>query len=215
MITPDRSLIVSNEDKELLLDENLKGIKENTEFHAIFRAADNETSLYFKLGKIFISDIIIDEIELFEEEEVEYDEESTVVIGNGKLNLVAYGVFTTESMKDESYKGRYVPMLRYAGKGLNLYLDKNTNQYILERDNVEETLEESFTNINYVVDFNFNKVVNKGFFSGHNIVEVSAEPSPNTLKQGYISFEFVNEQGAAIKYGNSNSRIQVLIYKIF
>jgi len=214
VITTDRKLSVSNEDKELLLDHSLKGVKENTEYHAIFRSNDNETNLLFKIGKIFINNIIIDEVDLISEEHAEVDLNPSE-FGDGKLRLAAYGVFTTESIADNEYKGRYLPMTRYSGKGVNMYFDRVANQYVLERDNIEDILEESFTNINYALDINLNKVVNKGFFSQYNICEVSAELSPNTLKQGFIKFEFVDDSGKNVKYSNSNSRILIMIYKLF
>lgn len=214
IITTDRSLTVSNEDKELLIDENLKGVNQTTEYYGIFRSNDNETNLLFRIGKIFITDIIIDEIELLTDETHEVVD-TPAVFDDGKLRLAAYGVFTTEPIQVEAYKGRYLPMTRYSGKGLNLFFDKNTNEYILERDNREDILNESFTNINYIVDFNFNKVVNKGYFSQYNITDVNPELSPNTLKQGFIKFEFVDDAGKAVKYANTNSRISIMIYKLF
>jgi hypothetical protein len=215
VITTDRRLMVTNEDKELLMDENVKGFKDPTEFHAIFRSIDNETNLLFRIGKIFISNIIIDEIELITDEVEETTETAISEFGDGKIRLAAFGVFTTESTVGETYKGRYLPMTRYSGKGISLYLDSSTNQYIIERDNVEDTLGESFTNINYSVEFNFNKVVNKGLFSQYNICEVNPEISPNTLKQGYIKFEFVDSQGKTVKYQGSNNRILIMVYKLF
>jgi len=214
VITTDRRLTVSNEDKELLLDENVKGIKENTEFHTIFRSNDNETNLLFRIGKIFINNIIIDEIELVSEEVQEIDLAPSE-IGEGKIRLAAYGVFTTESIVEADYKGRYVPMTRYTGKGINLYLDKNTNQYVIERDNAEDVISESFTNVNYSVELNMNKVVNKGHFSQYNICEVSPDVSPNTLKQGFIKFEFVDDSGKTVSYTNKSGRILIQIYKLF
>jgi hypothetical protein len=214
VITTDRRLTVSNEDKELLIDENLKGVKENKEYYGIFRSNDNETNLLFKIGKVFITNIIIDEIEIFGDEVSEVVETQSV-FDEGKLRLAAYGIFTTEPTQTEAYKGRYLPMTRYSGKGISLYFDKNTNEYILERDNIEDVVGESLTNINYVVDFNFNKVVNKGHFSQYNITDVNPEISPNTLKQGYIKFEFVDDAGKAVVYTDKNSRIAILVYKLF
>jgi hypothetical protein len=214
LITGDRRLTVNNEDKDLLIDENLKGIKENKEFHSIFRSIDNETNLLFKIGKIYITNIIIDEIELITDVSEEIDL-TTATIGEGKIRLAAYGIFTTESTSAEDYKGRYLPMIRYSGKGVNLYLDKSTNQYVIERDNIEDTLGESFTNINYSVELNLNKVVSKNIFSKYEICEVNPEISPNTLKQGYIKFDFVDKDGKTVHYSNSSSRIQIMIYRLF
>jgi hypothetical protein len=215
LVTNDRKLTVTNEESELLLDVDVKGTLEPKTYTAIFRTNDNETNLFFSIGKIFITDIIIEEVELVTERIVEDIPEADVVLEEGKMQLAAYGVFTTEATVDQNYKGRYIPMTRYTGKGINLYFDKNTNQYVLERDNKEDILSESFTNINYVVDFNLNKVVNKGHFSQYSICAVNPEISPNTLKSGYITFEFVDAHDKPVRYTDKNSRITILINKLF
>lgn len=214
IITNDRTIKVTNEDKELLLDENLKGVEENTEYQTIFRSFDNETNLFFSIGKVVINNIKVEEIELFVGEENKGDHPDST-IQEGKLQLAAYGIFNTQSAITDDYKGRYVPMTRYTGTGINLYFDKNTNRYILERDNVEDTLGESFTNLNFIIDFNFNKVVNKDLFTDYNIVEVSTDLSPNTLQQGYLVFEFTDADNNPVKYTNSDGRIAVLIRKLY
>jgi hypothetical protein len=215
IITNDRSLSVTNEEKELLIDAKLSGVKENREHHAIFRSIDNEANLLFRIGKIYVNNITIDEIELLSEESHETIEPLEAEIHDGKMRIVSYGVFTTESTATSDYKGRYLPMTRYSGKGINLYFDRVDSQYVIERDNSEDTIGESFTNVNYSVDINLNKVVNKGHFSGYSICEVSPEASPNTLKQGFIRFEFVDVAGKAVAYSNKNSRLLVAIHKIF
>jgi hypothetical protein len=215
VITNDRSLAVSNEEKELLIDERLNGVRENREYHSIFRSVDNETSLLFRIGKIYINNITIDEIELVSDEPAETTEPLEAEIHEGKMKLVSYGIFTTEPTVDDTYKGRYMPMTKYSGKGMVLHFDRVENQYVLERDNSEDTIGESFTNINYSVDINLNKVVNKGHFSHYNICEVSPEASPSTLKQGFLRFEFVDAAGKPVQYSGSNSRILITISKIF
>jgi hypothetical protein len=214
VITNDRRLTINNEEKEVLIDHNFKGVSENKEIYGLFRASKNETNLFFKIGKIYINNIIIDEVEIVTEEKSE-EVEVKDIFDDGKVKMVAYGIFTTEPLTDDSYKGRYVPMTRYSGKGINLYFDKNTNEYLIERDNIEDTIEESFTNINYLIDLNFNKVANKKQFSQYNISEVSPDISPNTLKQGYIKFEFVDDSGKNVRYVNSSGRIYIRISKIF
>ena len=214
IITDDRTLRVTNEDKELLMDYNLKNVDNNTEYHAIFRTLDNESNLFFAVGKIFINNIIIEEVEIISEDEEKIAEPESQ-FEPGKLQLAAYGIFTTQPHNDEEYKGRYVPMLRYSGKGINLYFDKNTSRYVVERDNIEDILGESFTNLRYLVDFNFNKVVNKDLFSQYTIVDVSTDLSPNTLKQGYIVFEFSDAHDKPVIYTNKDGRMVILIYKLF
>lgn len=213
IITNDRTLKVTNEDKELLLDYDLCGINKNKECFGIFRTLDNETNLFFSLGKIYIKDIIIEEVEMLIDI-VEDEEIPDIKIEDGKLKLVAYGIFSTQPVTDAIYKGRYLQMTKYTGKGINLYFDKTQNQYLLERDNIEDIIGETFTNINYLVDFNLNKVVNKGLFSQYNICEVNTDISPNTLKQGFIRFEFADAHDQPVKYTNKDGRIAILIYKL-
>jgi len=213
VITNDRTLRVLTEDKELIIDANLKDINENKEYYGIFRTPDNEANLFFSIGKIYLSDVIIDEIDIVTDEARD-EEEAVEILEEGKLQLVSYGVFTTQPISREEYKGRYLQMMRYTGKGISLYFDKNTNQYILERDNVNDVIGEAFTNINYIVDFNFNKVPNKGLFSQYNICEVSTDISPNTLKQGYLKFEFADATDHPVVYTNADGRIAILIYKL-
>jgi len=213
IITTDRTLKVTNEDKELLLDYNVRGTAENKEFYGIFRTLDNETNLFFNIGKIYIKDIIIEEVEMLVD--IKEEEISDIKIEEGKLQLIAYGVFTTQPLTNDIYKGRYLQMTRYTGKGINLYFDRIDNQYVVERDNINDIIGETFTNLNYLVDFNFNKVVNKGMFTQYNICEVSTDISPNTLKQGFIRFEFTDAQDKPVLYTNKDSRMAILIYKLF
>jgi hypothetical protein len=215
IITDDRSLRVTNEDKELLMDFDLHNVDENTEYHAIFRTLDNESNLFFSIGKIVVSNIIIEEVEIIGDDVQETEIIPENVFEKGKLQLAAYGIFTTQPNTDTDYKGRYIPMLRYSGKGINLYFDKNTNQYILERDNIEDILGEAFTNLNYIIDFNFNKVVNKDLFTDYNIVDVNTDLSPNTLKQGYLVFEFTDADNNSVLYTNKDGRMVILIHKLY
>jgi len=146
-ITKDRTLEISNESQELIIQENLENIFENTEFSGIFRSKGNEVNLFFKLGKIFINNIIVEEVDLVEEKE-EIADERDVFFKEGKEQVVAFGVFTTISVipNSDTFRGRYILMNRLTGKGINLYFDKIDNQYILERDNEEDTIGDSFVN---------------------------------------------------------------------
>jgi hypothetical protein len=216
-ITNDRSVVITNQDNELLMNESFSGVEVNKDFVTLFRATTNEANLFFRVGKIFINDIILEEIEMmkdFDEAQEEYIPDNEYQ--EGKLQLVSFGTFSTEPIQNPSlYNGRYLSIIKYAGKGISLFLDTQTNQYVLERDNSNDTIGEPFTNINYLIDFNFNKVVNKGQFSQYNIVEVSPEVSPNTLKQGLLRFEFVDSNDNTVKYSGKDSRLTILIYKIY
>ena len=216
-ITNDRTVIVTNQENELLLSDSFAGVEMNKELVTVFRSTSNETNLFFRIGKVFINNIILEEIEMikdFDDEHIEETPDSEY--HEGKIQLVSFGTFSTEPVQNPSlYNGRYLSMVKYAGKGISLFFDTLTSQYIIERDNSNDTIGEPFTNINYLVDFNFNKVVNKGQFSQYNIVELSTELSPNTLKQGSLRFEFVDSDDNPVKYSGKDSRLTILIYKIY
>jgi hypothetical protein len=215
VITTDRSLTVTNEERELLIDANVTNVESNIEYQAIFKTNDAETHLFFKIGKIYISNIIIEEVELLTDEDKAASAIPGSIYGEGKMKLVSHGVFTTNPETNENYKSRYIPMSKFTGKGINLYYDTTNSQYVLERDNVNDVLEESFTNLPFVIDINLNKVVNKGQFSQYNIAEVNPDISPNTLKSGYLRFEFVDDAGKVAKYSNDAGRIYITIYKLY
>lgn len=213
-ITDDRTLEVSDDDQQLLINEDLNAVFENKTFSGVFRATSNEANLFFRIGKIYISDIIIDEIELMSETE-EQEESTLVSFEEGKSTICAYGIFNTIPALDKpDYKGKYIEMTKLAGKGINLYYDKVSKEYILERDNVEDTLNAPLTNIEFIVDFNFNKVVSFGHFSDYRITEISPEISPNTLKQGYIKFVFVDKNENIVDYTKNEGRLCFIVKKI-
>lgn len=215
LVTSDRNLVVTTSERECLINADLKDQKENGEFVAYFRANSNELTFGFTIGKIYINNIIIDEVELAADMEVQESDEPDV-LEDGKMQVIAYGVFSVQAVTGENCIGRYIPLTRYAGKGINLYFDKNTTSYILERDNVEDTIADSFTKYCYVVDINTNKLVSKGHFDKLAITEIKNDPSPSTLKQGYLKFELQNAAGKPIVYENSlEGSLYITVSKIY
>lgn len=211
IITKDRTITVVTDSEELVLTDDLTEVNENKEVCGVFRAYANEINLLFTLGKVIISNIIIDEVEILTETDVE-ETVAAVSLEEGKLELSAYGVFNLKPNIPEGYLGKYLAVTKYTGNGINLYYDRNANEYILERDNVNDILNESFNLLNYVIDFNLNKTVSKNIYTNYRICEVSLEPSPNTLKQGYIKFDFVDNAGNKVLL--DDGRISILIHKL-
>lgn len=201
-ITSDRTLTIVTDSKELVVSEDLTDVYENKEVYGIFRATSNEINLIFKLGKIFIKDIIIDEVELFEEKTV--TEDPNIILEEGKIKLLAYGVFDYNTTPEPGYAGRYIENLRISGKGIRLYYDTKDKEFILERSNTNDVLNESFTNSSYIVDINMNKLP----MSKYKVKHVSNDLSPNNLKQGYIVLGIDQE----IK---NEGKITILIKKIY
>lgn len=207
--TDNRKLEVLDEGQTLIVSADLSDTMTNTEFDGIFRATSIEENIYFTLGKIYINNIIIDEVEINRDAAEDISENNKdFEIDSGKSNIVAYGVFSPDLINETN---RYAELSRITGKGINLYFDKNEKRYILERDNIEDTIGASFTNANYIVEFNFNKAP---YLNNYQIVDVSPDMSPNTIKQGFIKFEILDKNGNAYKYDKHNGRLIVIIKKI-
>lgn len=204
--TDNRMLQVIDSQQELLINKDLSNVFAYEMEEAIFRASSIEETLSFNIGKIGINNIILDEVELIGDTEEEITETNEVEFDNGKSNIVAYGVFTSNIKETQ---GKYAEVSRITGAGLNLYFDKTTNEYILERDNYEDTIGAAFTNANYIVDFNFNKAP----YASYKITNVSNEASPNTLKQGYIKFHILTK-GTVGRYNQENGRLAFVVTKI-
>ena len=215
-ITDNRQLEVSNSSQELLINEDLTDVMANQEFVGIFRANRIEEDIYFSIGKIYINDIIVDEVEITKDEEVEKEEVSTIEFDSGKSNIVAYAVFSSDFVNK---KGRYYESERITGKGLSLFYDINEHVYILERDNYEDSIGTSFTASNYIVDINFNKAP----YACYTITDISADTSPNTIKQGFLKFRIDSSAPLTDKdkkvedehcYTHPNGRLCFIITKV-
>lgn len=209
LITDNRELLVLTEDQEVVIQEDLKDVYENTEYQGIFRSQSNEINLLFSIGKIYVSDIIIEEVELLTEN---VSEEESETIDTGKLQLGAYGVFNMKTLFPEGFKGKYIQVTRLTGKGISLYYNRADNTYVLERDNSDDILQEPFTLLNYVVEINSEKIPGVN----HMLRAISAEPGPNTLKAGYLSFNFVNAAGETVDISKlDGNRLYVFIKKLY
>lgn len=215
IITTDRTISVHNESNELIINEDLKDVNENKEFYGVFRAASNESNLFFQIGKVFVNNIIIDEIELKEEDSDELEEEELdSTFGECKSELVAFGIFSIMPETNPSYHGRYIPITRNQGRGINLYYDTNQNNFILERDNENDIIGAAFTNSNYIVEINMNKLVFNNI-DHYAITNIDYDVSPNTLKQGSIRFEFIDKLGNHVDCEDREGRLTISIKKIF
>lgn len=213
-ITDDRSLTVTTDANEVVIDDSPIGLTEYKEYYGIFRSYSNEVNLLFSIGKISINNIRIDEIELNDEEDEEDDTSkiADLKFDAGKTKIAALGMFSCSPKEIDTYLGRYIALVKFAGQGLNLYYDKDNNDYLLERDNAVETLVDSFLNINYIIDINTNKMVNS---SRYVIEEISQEISPNTFKPGYIRFAFVDKNDNKIRCPDTAGRLVITVTKIF
>ena len=206
--TDDRSLDVITNTEEMLLNEDVSNEYSNKEYSAIFRANSTEMDLLFRIGKIYVSDIIIDEIELLDDEH--HDEEQDLVVAEGKVQLAAYGIFDPKV----SPTGRYTEVDLLSGKGIRLFYDNIEKLYILERDNVLDVLQASFTNIEYFLEVNTNKMPVTDRFDKVVITHIDNGISPNTLKQGSVSFAILDKFGNRTCYSDVG-RLLIFIKKIY
>ena len=213
IITDDRSLVVLDDAKQAIINESLKGYKENQEIVGYFRAFGNEANIFFTLGKIVIKDINIDEVVLQEEEKFnEPENEITEEVVEGTESLCMYGIYSLTPIIPDNFVGRYVLLQRLSGRGMEMYYDQIDKVYLLEKSNTETLIDEPFTNIKYKIDLNTNKLPNNHLFDNFRILDVSTDISPNTLKQGYAKFAF-DKDGQTIMYNNENGRLYVSIYQ--
>jgi len=213
LITNDRHILVHNESNELVINADLKDAVDNIENYGIFRAASNEVNLFFEIGKVYINNIIIDEVELSEKEEEE-TEDNDSVFGECNSELSAFGVFSLMAETDPSYNGRYIPIRKNQGRGLNLYFDKNTHEYLLERDNDDDSIGAPFTNANYIIEINLNKLVYNNI-DHYAITNINYDISTNTLKQGSIKFNFIDAEGKQVDCEDRDGRIVIIVRKLF
>lgn|SRR5574344_625844 len=216
IITKDRSITVIDDSRQAILTGNAKGFDKYQEYTGYFRAMSNEANLYFTMGKIFIKDIIIDEVVLMEEENLNSNEkeDSDEEIPENKETLVGYGTFSLRPAFEEFSKAANCELMKYFGKGIQLFYNRLSKVYIIERSNTDNVLTEPFTNANYKIELNFNKVKNDVVFDNYKIVNISTDISANTLKQGSVSFALVkNSVNVEYPYGDEN-KLLIEIYKI-
>lgn len=215
IVTHDRTLVVTDDSDQVVIQTDLKGSYTHKNTTGYFRATGADVNLFFTLGKIAIKDIIVEEVVLAEEEKIQEitDSEADETLSNNKISLAAYGVFNLKPTKSQSFGGRYIQLEELTGKGLVLTLDSKEKHYILERSNVNEVLPDSFTGIEYLVDFNTNKIVSAGKFDKFEIIKITSDISPTTFKQGYIVFAFIKD-GKKIQY-DEDYRIYISINKIY
>lgn len=211
-ITDDRNIMVTDDTKQIIISTNVKGFDKNQECVGFFRSMSTEVNLLFTLGKVIIKDIIIDEVYLAEEEKIEENSNITEEFGDNKEVLVSYGIYSLVCDRPNNFAGKYILLHKYSGKGIELFYNTQENTYVLERSNVDTIVQDPFTNINYKIDINTNKLPNNDTFDSVRTINISTDISPNTLKQGYIEFAFY-KHGERVKYNNSLGRLFISIYQ--
>jgi hypothetical protein len=125
--------------------------------------------------------------------------------------MVAYGIF---SMGIPESLNRRREIHRSSGKGLMLFYDTVENVYTIERDNENDLVNDNLGNSNVVIELVTTKMINSGVFTHYEILEVSNEASPNTLRHGYIKFRFMNGTDQ-VKFDDIRSRLFIRATKLF
>ena len=207
-ITEDRHIEVMSQEKERIIYEDLSEKMSNTECEGIFRASSIEENLHISLGKIYISNIIIDEIEILDEGETRQEHED-LVIETGKATLLGYGVFSCK-LPDFSH-GVSAELEKLSGKGISVYLNKETKLYTIERDNADDCIGLPLSNISIFYEINDGKCPG----AHHSIADVSEKVSPHTIKPGYISFRMLGDaDGKPLLYDNAYARLYIFVNKL-
>lgn len=211
LYTDNRNVTVTNELREMILNAELSKAKTNTTYTEVFNAHDVETELRFKIGKVFIRDIILEEIEVEEPAAQDSDDIVDTEVSDGKITTVAYGVFMPFTDTDRKDFTRYSRILRYSGCGIVLYKDHDTGEYILEKDNRDESFTENLNASNIIIDINTNKCDNGVTAS---CITCSPEPSPNTRHSGYLRFLLKETTDVVSKESAKASKLFISVQKI-
>jgi len=214
VITDDRNITVIDDTRQIILSSDLKGYDKNQECVGYFRALSNEVNLNFTFGKIVIKDIIIDEVVLLEEENFNetVEDEITEEFAEGKEILSMYGIYSLVGQVPKEFKGKYINLTRYSGRGMEIYYNQYDHTYTLEKSNTENITNDPFTNLSYRVEFNCNKLPNHKIYEYFTVIDVSTDISPNTLKQGYMTFGFF-KNGEPVEYTDNSGRLYVSVYQ--
>lgn len=216
LITNDRTLFVKNNIGDIIINEDLTRKYNNEKYEGFFRATSGNVDLEVKLGKIFISKFKIEEIEFVDES---YEKTKKLgEYGPGKYELKSWGVFKMDTNYNQPNKKGWIEIPRISGDGIKIYFDKKSNQYILERDIDNDLIGESFGDIQYVIEFNENKLIN--FVNGSTIydklvvLEHSSAIAPNSLRDGYLKFGFVKDEKLIEYKFNGSSFLYVFVRKV-
>ncbi len=212
-VTSDRTLQVVSSEKEELIKTDLSGQNDNTQSYKIFRATSSEFHVRISIGKIYLNNIILEEVELIEDAEVSFGpDENLTYIGEGKMSLVAYGIFALQYSNPDSEFRRKL-LIRYRGRGVIMSHDTVTNTYILERDSVEDVIGASFVSVPFMIDANINKIENaSGKFDTFITAEIGQSTSPGSIKDGYMRFAFTKKDSYVNMIGEKGF-IYINIYK--
>jgi hypothetical protein len=217
-IADDRSLYVTTSNNELLVDEDLSNVEDNKEFISIFKSTSNEIDLIFKMGSIYISDIIVEEIIPDLKVEEEDEEFPHTIIGEGKYRLYGWGIYDLNMNVPQEHTS-YTRITQLSGQGISLFYDSKNNEICLERDGTDSTMIDPFTDSKYVIELNENKITNYDKSKKENIydkivlTEINSDLSPNTRELGFVKYAFI-KNGNKIKFSNSDSKLTIFIWKI-
>ena len=211
MFTSDRSLLVTTSTNELLIEEDLTDVDKYQVYNGIFCSQSSEIIINFEIGKIYIKDIIIEEVEIIENEIVDEEKPVETFTGN-TLELCAYGIFeiVPNGLENQS---KYVKLQDVSSHGIVLSYNKETHEYIVERDNNNDTISDILTNARYIMHIDLNKTISFKKFNGYSITAVSPDISPCTLKQGYYSFVLNGLNGEPYT-PDKTGRIGIYFYKL-
>lgn len=214
-ITKDRSLTVSNDVNDLVIKRDLTGVDEPAACHGIFRAYGTEAVLYFSIGKISISGIAIEEIEVDVGDSSKDEDEPASTIGIATLRVAAYGIFEIRPAQQlGSSKLRWSALPKLGGMGILCFYDERLQEFSIERDAANDILGDALSEPKFEIQIDLNKAVGYNRFSGYSITAVSSDVSENTLKAGSVRFALVDWQGRKVDPSALDGRMMVIVRKV-
>lgn len=193
-ITKDRKIQVVDNNNALILDYDFSDSYDFITIDKLFYATGVESILKFNVGKVCIKDIIIEEVEVENEEETSIiSETADEILGRTQDELVAYGYFDVSDINDDT-SFRYVNLKCLSGHGILLTYDRLNSSYILERNNINETIIESLNSLKYYVEINTTRMENVASVK----TTANINFSPTTMKQGYYTINFISENNKPV-----------------
>jgi hypothetical protein len=168
--------------------------KEETNIDYTFKSEASVINIAVTIGKVYIKDIIFEEVEVSEP----VVSQSSVFEVPDLVNLKAYAVFRPSMLHNRDKTISKFPLLR--GIGINVMYNKETDLIIIERNRENDVIQENIGLCKYLIDI---KCFNSGYVSDHKIGD---GPSPFSGFNGYSTFR-LNE-------GEGDTLIYILIYEL-
>lgn len=178
--------------KDIIHNKNI-GLNETSIEH-IYLSDASLLSIAVTFGKVYIKDIIFEEVEVMEDV---HKNQSVIEIPD-LMNLKSYAVLKPHMLTNRDKVISKFPLIR--GIGINVLYNRETDTFIIERNKENDVIQENIALNKYLIDI-------KSFNSGSvRDVKVDQGASPFSGYNGYSTFKLSDADEDNILY--------ILIYEL-